>query len=460
MKKILSFFVVFLLLQWTAVAQTLSDKIKEQADKCASSLLTEDYETFAACTHKRVIAAMGGKENMIASLKKSLAQMKSQGIEFLEVSLDQPEKPKNIGTWLVTLVPQHLVLKIPNGRLLKDGHLLGISEDKGGNWTFVDISDISPEQLSQLFPELANKLSLPAKKRPTFQPDEKAPVQKPATPPTEQRPPANTTAPRLGPPVRIEPGIVLRKAAITRSGAPIQVWIYLPEKAKEKIPVVLIAPAGSNMLCGSNLGDSSRPEHLPYVRAGFAVVAYEIEGAVPENADVEEIVQGLQTFSAAGFGIVDAQIALDFAMSQVALIDGNRVLTAGHSSAATIALLVAANDPRIKGCIAYAPECDVGASLPKETKEALSRLVANFPRFLYASSPVNYVKSLRCPLFLFRADDDTVVADLSGFVAAVKKSNPQVTFVRVPSGEHYDSMIAEGIPAAIRWAKKLPGFDK
>ena len=39
-----------------------------------------------------------------------------------------------------------------------------------------------------------------------------------------------------------------------------------------------------------------------------------------------------------------------------------------------------------------------------------------------------------------------------------KRSNPNVTLVTVAGGDHYNSMINEGIPAAIRWAKTLTAY--
>jgi dipeptidyl aminopeptidase/acylaminoacyl peptidase len=73
-------------------------------------------------------------------------------------------------------------------------------------------------------------------------------------------------------------------------------------------------------------------------------------------------------------------------------------------------------------------------------------------------SPLANAPKLRCPLFLFHADDDTNVpsSDNEQFDVSVKRSNHNVTFVRVPTGNHYDSMIQQGIPKAIAWFKSLP----
>ncbi|MDQ3819218.1 MAG: prolyl oligopeptidase family serine peptidase, partial [Acidobacteriota bacterium] len=110
--------------------------------------------------------------------------------------------------------------------------------------------------------------------------------------------------------------------------------------------------------------------------------------------------------------------------------------------------------------IAYAPVPDVGAHLQQKTIDFFSRAIPDFNSFLKDSSPVNHVNELRCPIFLFHADDDSVVPTkaVTDFADLLNKSNPKVTFVRVAAGDHYDSMIGQGIPSGIRWAKSVTGY--
>ena len=108
-----------------------------------------------------------------------------------------------------------------------------------------------------------------------------------------------------------------------------------------------------------DLGDGDRPEHLPYVRAGFAVLAYELDGVLPKDRetrpdDAADPARG--SGSAAQAGLVNARIALDYALAKVA--GGRpraRSSSAGHSSAGTLAILFAENEPRLRGGVAYAP---------------------------------------------------------------------------------------------------------
>jgi hypothetical protein len=57
--------------------------------------------------------------------------------------------------------------------------------------------------------------------------------------------------------------------------------IYTPPGAHRPgtLPCVLMAPAGTDLIRGSHLEpDMNQPERIPYVRAGFAVVAFELDG--------------------------------------------------------------------------------------------------------------------------------------------------------------------------------------
>ena len=55
-------------------------------------------------------------------------------------------------------------------------------------------------------------------------------------------------------------------------GESMQLWVYLPTAAAQggRVPCVMIAPAGSPLVTGMALSAGDRPEHTPYVQAGYA----------------------------------------------------------------------------------------------------------------------------------------------------------------------------------------------
>jgi dipeptidyl aminopeptidase/acylaminoacyl peptidase len=281
----------------------------------------------------------------------------------------------------------------------------------------------------------------------------------PSAPPTVAAAADPTTFPPLGKPRRVKPGVVLYEVVVGQGVTGTRVGVYLPELPPEgKLPCVLIAPAGTPLIYGMNLAPGDQAEHIPYVRAGFAVVAYSLSGHVADPRSDAQVSEGVRAFMQADGGLVNARTALDYALARVGKIDPERVYAAGHSSAATLALLVAEHDPRIKACVAYAPVTDVPARLGPQTVNQVSRQIGGFKEFVERISPRTHLAKLQCPVFLFHARNDKTVpvAQSVTFYNDLKKTNPKVKLVEPPTGDHYPGMLKQGIPQAIAWLKKLP----
>ncbi|MCA1614250.1 MAG: prolyl oligopeptidase family serine peptidase, partial [Acidobacteria bacterium] len=88
---------------------------------------------------------------------------------------------------------------------------------------------------------------------------------------------------------------------------------------------------------------------------------------------------------------------------------------------------------------------------------SLSSVMPDYREFLKRTSPHAGVKNLRCPLFLFHAEDDGNVAitESAEFAKEVSKHNAAAAFVRAAKGGHYSAMLNEGIPKAVEWLKAL-----
>jgi len=271
--------------------------------------------------------------------------------------------------------------------------------------------------------------------------------------------------PPLGAAKPVDDGIVVHQVSLAHGEHAGRIWIYLPETLPdEPMPCVFIAPAGVPPFLGTGFGphldEEQNPEHLPYVRAGFAVVAYDTDGEVANLDEVtfEQVQVAAAAFRNAGAGVLNARHAIDYVLKMVPQIDPKRLYSAGHSSAGRIALLLAESDPRIAACVAYAPVTDVERRVNERVPDVGRHLEANlagFREFLRDTSPARQIEKIRCPVFLFHAEDDSVIsiAESEAFAATLKKSNPHVTFVRVARGDHYESMIDEGVPKAIEWLR-------
>jgi dienelactone hydrolase len=254
--------------------------------------------------------------------------------------------------------------------------------------------------------------------------------------------------------------------ASTQPAARTRLRVYVPtgEHAEHSLGCVLVGPAGTNLLTGNDLDDPNyHDETLPYALAGYVAVTCSLDGPLPPGADgsnTRDLATAYRGFSGAYAGLANARAALEFVLARLPQVDPARIFAAGHSSAGTLALLFAEHEPRLKGCVAYAPCTDVGSHLGM-----MLRLLAasnDFPGivdFAKRSSPSTHLSRIKCPLFLFWADDDQVVApsELQRFAAEIGNLRPDVTSRTVASGGHFEAMIDPGIPQAIQWLRGLPG---
>jgi dienelactone hydrolase len=247
------------------------------------------------------------------------------------------------------------------------------------------------------------------------------------------------------------------------SRAGLRLWLYLPsppagqpKHSNKSLPCVLVAPAGSNMITGMALAEEDQPEHLPYVKAGFAVVAYELDGHVPggiDGARDRDVIRAIKQFMAADGGVANGKAALEYVLAKVPEVDPGQIYTAGHSSAGTLSLLMAIHEPRVKGAVAYAPCYDIeklhGADDLGKIDDEVSGVVA----FARKTSP-GKLPPPKCPVFVFHAqDDEAVPVSESQQYASQTHASGKVTLSIVPDGDHHDSMLEQGIPQGIKWLK-------
>lgn len=236
------------------------------------------------------------------------------------------------------------------------------------------------------------------------------------------------------------------------------IWVYLPNTpTTESIPVILIAPAGSGLFFGMQLSDGDTPEHIPYVEAGYAVISFDLSGPWPEAGDESSQLSAINQFVESDGGIKDAFEAFVVATREFKQLNKEKVYFAGHSSAATVALMAPQKLPFLKGIIAFAPVLNTEEYL-SDIGRQVSTAIPAFKKALMDSSPHKNIAYFDMPIFLFSADDDSHIAGrqktYQQFVLDLKEQGTPVTYKTVTHGGHYQSMIDEGIPAAIEWLKK------
>ena len=184
-----------------------------------------------------------------------------------------------------------------------------------------------------------------------------------------------------------------------------RLWVYEPKVPEGgKRPCVLIAPAGSHLFDGMILGDGDRDEELPYARAGYVVVGYDVSGPIRRETKAG-IKAAAIDFLKADLGLIDARRALAWAKTDP-LVDPKRIVAEGHRSAGTLALMLAEDRTEIAACLAYAPIIDVPAFLRPSSRQALSSTVPGLLDAWNRLTPSARPGDLRCPTLLLHSTGD------------------------------------------------------
>jgi hypothetical protein len=133
--------------------------------------LTEDFDTFVRYTHPAVVQSLGGRDKFIGWLRKVSASRRAEGYRIVESSAAEPLQIVKAGDELHAVLPlKHVTVREKHGELHSPGYLLGVSDDGGRTWKFINGSALTEKDLRNLLPNYNRKLKLPAHKPSTYVP--------------------------------------------------------------------------------------------------------------------------------------------------------------------------------------------------------------------------------------------------------------------------------------------------
>ena len=168
----ITIFLIAVLYSYNSYGQNeYSTTIKLEAETMVESLKEKDFESLMHYTYPRLIELAGGKDILSKRVSESLNQMENDGVMIIDAIIGEPENTFIAGEELHCLVPQEIVMRVPNGKLISNSFLLAISKDNGKSWYFLDTNQMTIENIKQLIPTFNNALKLPPKTAPQFIPN-------------------------------------------------------------------------------------------------------------------------------------------------------------------------------------------------------------------------------------------------------------------------------------------------
>lgn len=171
MKAILLFFISSLILSLMTLASCqnsqqdqLKIKVKNEAEIMSNLLVNRNYEGFVKYLYPPLIDIMGGKEKVLEIFKQGLPD----GNILKSVKISYPSDIIKVKNQIQCTLEETIELKVRDGRLISTSTLIGISDDDGKTWCFLDANSKSLETLKMAFPNLSDKLILVGSTKPTF----------------------------------------------------------------------------------------------------------------------------------------------------------------------------------------------------------------------------------------------------------------------------------------------------
>ena len=143
---------------------------KRQANQLNDAVLAGDYSKAADLTYPKLIQLIGGRAKYLAVLKSGMKETQSERFRIISTVSDDPTEIIVVGSDVYAILPTTMKIKVAEGILVGQSSLIGVSNDRGEHWTFLDAGrGFSREQMKKLFPDVAERLKVPEQKLPVLQ---------------------------------------------------------------------------------------------------------------------------------------------------------------------------------------------------------------------------------------------------------------------------------------------------
>lgn len=174
--SIMRFLTTLVLVLTTAGAYAQPDakakaNVRQAAINLGTALMSKHYDAFLSTTYPPIVEhTTGGKEKMLADIKKQVAAMERVGNTITAMWPGEPSAMVDTAGELQCTMPQFMKMNMPNGKLTTETTLVCISTDKGKTWYFIDAVDKNINEMRALFPNISSKLVLLPSPEPKFEP--------------------------------------------------------------------------------------------------------------------------------------------------------------------------------------------------------------------------------------------------------------------------------------------------
>jgi hypothetical protein len=161
MKQIIMKYSILLAILMLPASCSMQRRVQKQANELAMAMQDKKYETTARLTHPKIIEMLGGKAKYIEILQTGHEEMNKIGYGYESIILDNPSAIVKAGKELHCIIPETITMRFSGGRVISKSALLGVSNDKGKTWTFIETGMLIENNLKTILPDYNPLLKIP-----------------------------------------------------------------------------------------------------------------------------------------------------------------------------------------------------------------------------------------------------------------------------------------------------------
>lgn len=147
-------------------AQKHTKEIMRDGNAMVQAFGAGNYDKLLDYTYPGIFEVYGDRESFKELIELTMNGFKEQGLKIDSVYVQNPGAEFTAGTQLHSTLTQFLTLTFDGGYVKTESTLLAVSENKGKDWTFIDVQQLLPEIKAILFPDFNEALVFPEVKQP------------------------------------------------------------------------------------------------------------------------------------------------------------------------------------------------------------------------------------------------------------------------------------------------------
>ena len=157
MKRLLLFIALVAFANTQALAQ-YQTAIKRDAQAMCNAVVKGDFKTAVNYMYPKMVTQLGGRDKILQQVSDGAKAMNQAGQKLVNITIGEPGKVIANGNQRFVMVPSRVLVNV-GGKVSNTSYpQLGISDDKGKTWHFMDGNNLNDDVMQRLFPKVGKQL--------------------------------------------------------------------------------------------------------------------------------------------------------------------------------------------------------------------------------------------------------------------------------------------------------------